>query len=598
MSATHKPAGVPVALDRRRLLGLVCVMIGLAAFGLSIAAAAPTGEITATYVAPDLERIVGVEFQTPDQPVRYAVRIFSEMWDGQPERLLFEQSGIASDCGYYALPVSPYLPLVKDQSVVAKVEYTSLDGGEMVSSKAVFVGIRTLPEGSLPEAVTISKFVVTPSVPPAPILAGTPMTFTISAAGTAAGHALTYVIDFGDGSPLMTAAPLGVSPVVNFVSVPHTYALAGTYAAKLTVTDSVDSTTLTTPPLTLIVYIPVTADASSTCGLAPLNVCFTGDASMGTPPYAWTWNFGDGSTVSHEQNPCHAYVTAGTYHAVLSVTDAIGATGVSTPITISALRPLAVNLTSNVTDGVPVLVVNFCVVASNGLAPYTYAWEFGDGMTAAGVLCPQHAYATEGVYTASVTVADSCGETVTKSLTITVHAAPWIRITSPLDGSLQHAQVTLTSTVVVEPGVTVTRVEYYVNGIYLGSSTVPPYTVIWDTRGVNGTFVITAKAYDSLGRTNTTEVTVTITIANPMVYGRVETRSNPFHLRVYGSDFQPGCKIYINATPVPQTAIKSSTVVVAKGDQVLKAMLPKGVSVTISVHNPDGGITGGTTFVR
>ena len=598
MSATHKRAGVSWALDCKRLLGLMCVVIGVAALSLSPAAAAPAGDVTSRYVAPDLERVVGVEFRTPEQPVRYTVRIYADESKDQPGALLFEWSGDALESGYYALPVDPSLPLVKDQSLLAVVSFLSPDGSaEVAPGTSAYVNLVSVPEGTVPEATTIQKFAVTPP----PVIAGTPMTFTVSATGTTAGDALTYVIDYGDGTALVAAAPLCTkSPVVDCVTAAHTYAKAGTFAAKLTVTDTVDQSTVTSLPLNVVVQIPVTAEASSTCGLVPLNVCFTGGASNGTPPYTYTWTFGDGSPVSHEQNPCHAYTTAKPYTVVLSVTDSVGATGTSTPITINALLPLTVNLTtaSNITDGIPVLVVNFCVTASNGLAPYTYAWDFGDGMTATNVLCPQHAYPTVGTYTVTVTVTDSCEETVTKTLTITVHTAPWIRITSPANGSVQHAEVTLNSTVVVETGVRVTRVEYYANGVLLGFATTAPYTLTWDTRGLNGSYSLTAIAYDSLGRSNATETAVVITISNPTVDGRVVALGNPFRLQVFGNFFQKGCTVYINDIPAPASVVKSSTLVVAKGGSALKALIPKGVPVIITVKNPDLGLSLGSTFLR
>ena len=599
MTATHKRAEVPMALDGWRLLRLLCVVIGVTVFGLSLTAAVPGqgGWASSNYTAKGLERLTAVEFWTPASDVHYTVRVYFENAAGLSEELLFEGSGTAKESGYYAVAVSPQVPLFSGQAVVTMVHFQTADGAQVAETGEAAVRAITHPEGS-PEAVTITKFVVTAP----PVIAGTPMTFTVSATGTAAGHALTYVIDYGDGTPLVPAVPLcTVSPVVDCVTVPHTYTKAGTFNAKLTVTDTVDSTTLTTPILQVKVFIPVTVSASSLCGLVPLNVCFTGSASNGTPPYQYSWNFGDGTPNSAEQNPCHAYLKTGAFKAVLTVTDAIGATG-SANVTINVLSPLTVTLTPASQDGIPVTVVNFCAGVSGGLPPYTYAWDFGDSSTGSAVVCPQHAYATVGVYTAKVTVADSCQFTSSATSTITVHKAPWIRITSPAANSLQHAQVNLTSTVMVEPTTTVTRVEYYVtiygSKLYLGSSSTAPYAFTWDSRGVNGTFCFSAIAYDSLGRSNPTENDVCIKIANPTVDGQVVAIGNPFRLRIYGNYFQAGCRVFINSMPVPATVAKSSTLVVAKAGDPLKAMVPKGVPVIVSVVNPDGGVSLSSTYVR
>lgn len=60
-------------------------------------------------------------------------------------------------------------------------------------------------------------------------------------------------------------------------------------------------------------------------------VHFAGGALGGTPPYAWSWILGDGST-SLEQNPAHIYEDPGFYNIVLTVTDANStvATGTTT----------------------------------------------------------------------------------------------------------------------------------------------------------------------------------------------------------------------------------------------------------------------------
>lgn len=592
MTASHKRAEVPKALDGWRLLRLLCVVIGVTAFGLGLYASSPVagGFGMAQHTAVDLERVVGVEFRTPEQPVRYTARIYSDPSEGQPEGLLFERTGVAEKHGYYNLSVPNDVILSKAQTVVANIRFEALDGsGQVAPNEYTQLNLLSAPI-SVPEATSISTFVVATAPP---LLAGTPVDFIFTAAGTTAADAMTWVMKFGDGTADATGA--GPSPLT-LVTVSHTYNLAGTYTVSLTVLDTKDSTSATAT-LQLTLHIPVTATADPNCGLAPLNTCFTADATNGTPPYAYTWDFGDGTAASSDRTPCHAYIKSGTYTAQLSVVDAIGATG-STTVTVSALSPLSVTLTPSSVDGIPVTVVNFCASVTGGLPPFTYTWDFGDSSSATGVKCPQHAYGTVGTYTATVTVADSCQLSGSATSTIVVHKAPWIRITSPADGSLQHAQVNLTSLVVVEPNVTVTRVDYYVNGIFLGSSSVAPYSVTWDTRGINGTFCFSAIAYDSLGRSNSTENDVCIRIANPTVDGQVVVAYNPFRLRIFGNYFQPGCKVFINSMPAPASLPKSRTLVVAKGNAALKAMLPKGLPVIISVVNPDGGVSLGSTFVR
>jgi phage baseplate assembly protein gpV len=70
------------------------------------------------------------------------------------------------------------------------------------------------------------------------------------------------------------------------------------------------------------------------------SIQFTGFATGGTTPYTWAWEFGDGATAS-VQNPTHAYTTAGTYTATLTVTDAASGTATDTAtVTVIAPQPV------------------------------------------------------------------------------------------------------------------------------------------------------------------------------------------------------------------------------------------------------------------
>jgi PKD repeat protein len=73
------------------------------------------------------------------------------------------------------------------------------------------------------------------------------------------------------------------------------------------------------------------AQASSTSGVAPLAVNFTGSGSSDTDGsiQGYQWALGDGGTAS-VANPSHTYTAAGTYTARLTVTDNKGATGQAT----------------------------------------------------------------------------------------------------------------------------------------------------------------------------------------------------------------------------------------------------------------------------
>jgi PKD repeat protein len=65
-----------------------------------------------------------------------------------------------------------------------------------------------------------------------------------------------------------------------------------------------------------------------TSGSAPLTVQFT-DISVGLPPTAWLWNFGDGVGTSTVQHPSYTYQNPGTYDVTLTVTGPAGSSSVT-----------------------------------------------------------------------------------------------------------------------------------------------------------------------------------------------------------------------------------------------------------------------------
>ena len=57
-------------------------------------------------------------------------------------------------------------------------------------------------------------------------------------------------------------------------------------------------------------------------------------------------------------------------------------------------------------------VVQFTDISSGGSSPYTYAWDFGDGITSEEQN-PKHVYRYPGRYSVRLTITDSQGNTDT-----------------------------------------------------------------------------------------------------------------------------------------------------------------------------------------
>lgn len=58
------------------------------------------------------------------------------------------------------------------------------------------------------------------------------------------------------------------------------------------------------------------------------------NASDGTPPLTYSWDFGDGIGTSSDENPTYSYAAAGTYTVTLTTTNAFGSDSYSLPIEV------------------------------------------------------------------------------------------------------------------------------------------------------------------------------------------------------------------------------------------------------------------------
>lgn len=139
-----------------------------------------------------------------------------------------------------------------------------------------------------------------------------------------------------------------------------------------------------------------------------------------------------------------------------------------------------------------------------------------------------------------------------------------------------------------------------------------PYTYTWDfgdggagsgstaqhTYTTPNTYTAKVSVTDGKGETATGTVTVTATVAPPSVTS-VTKAGSPFHLLVSGTNFHSSCTIKINGAAVPSTVYLSATSLEAQGGNTLKAMVPKGQTVQVTVtNNDDGGVSAPFSYKR
>jgi PKD repeat protein len=158
--------------------------------------------------------------------------------------------------------------------------------------------------------------------------AGQVVQFNGSASTTAAGSSITnYAWDFGDGSTSSTNSG-GTTT--------HTFAVAGTYVIRLTVTNSSGQTGTSSQNVTVTVSGSLVAQftMSPTNPHIATSVNFNGSGSDPGPGgviTTYAWDFGDGSTSSGASaTTTHAYGANFTYTIRLTVTDNQGRTATAT----------------------------------------------------------------------------------------------------------------------------------------------------------------------------------------------------------------------------------------------------------------------------
>jgi PKD repeat protein len=158
-------------------------------------------------------------------------------------------------------------------------------------------------------------------------------------------------------------------------------------------------------------------------GIAGEPIDFVATAVGGNAPYVYRWNFGDGTPdgVSEDQYMSHQYEEAGTYTATLTVTDYAGKQATDTAeVVVNDIDELFVSVkgASEFSAGETIL---FTCVAAGGQSPYSFNWDFGDGITSYA-MNPVHVYENAGTYTVALTVTDALGSS--KTATKTVEIAP------------------------------------------------------------------------------------------------------------------------------------------------------------------------------
>jgi len=219
-------------------------------------------------------------------------------------------------------------------------------------------------------------------------------------------YAETWLWEFGDGSTSIEQNPS------------HSYAAAGTYDVKLTVTNRCGEDDITKMEYISIYPEPIADFEAEYTGVCKLERVYFLDRSQHA--MSWDWDFGDGST-SSDRNPSHAYSATGKYTVTLTVSNPCGDDDTVKTDYITIITTPTADFTADKTEGCFDTEVTFTNLTTDA---YSWDWDFGDGSTSVEEN-PSHTYTKPGKYTVTLTAYNTCGpDDETKIEYITIYGGP------------------------------------------------------------------------------------------------------------------------------------------------------------------------------
>jgi PKD repeat protein len=150
--------------------------------------------------------------------------------------------------------------------------------------------------------------------------------------------------------------------------------------------------------------------------------------SNATSIILYTWDFGDGSSLSHLENPTHQYSVGGLFTVTLTIVNSNGCVSdTSRSVLVSPLPQAGFSYSSSGCLGVPVQYTDLSTTAPGSLSGIVkWVWDFGDG-TSETILSPASPNVTHifsgtaltHVVTLSVTTSDGCMGSAQQTVTLT-----------------------------------------------------------------------------------------------------------------------------------------------------------------------------------
>ncbi|HLG15183.1 MAG TPA: Ig-like domain-containing protein, partial [Blastocatellia bacterium] len=303
---------------------------------------------------------------------------------------------------------------------------------------------------------------------------------------------------------------------------------AGVATTSAAVNITVNGAPANVPPT-----VSITSPAGGATFTAPATITINANASDSDGTISKVEFFRDGVLLGQSTIAPYSFtwtnVAAGNYSLTATATDNVGATATSTAVSVTVNAPPnappTVSITSPASGATFTAPANITINASasdsdGGIAKVEF---FRDGLLLGQSTTAPYSFTwssvAAGSYSLTAKATDNLGATTTSTMvSVTVNTSgnqpPTVTITTPTNGATftAPASFTIKATASDSDG-SITKVEFFRNGILLGQDTTASYSFAWSGVAA-GSYALTAKATDNSGATTTsTAVNVTVNSA-------------------------------------------------------------------------------------
>ena len=260
---------------------------------------------------------------------------------------------------------------------------------------------------------------------------------TISGNGISCSQNSIFTWDFGDGSPIISNAPIGSLPQ----NINHTYTSSGNYTVTLTAQNYCGFSIPKTQQICIEAPLTPSFALNNNVGCAPLAISATNTTvitnSCTTPTYAWSVIFVPSScgtaipSIPNQTttNATYNFTESGTYTIKLTVTNSCGSFNFSQTVTIKKPPTATINSIANICQTGSSTSINPSATVTNcgTQSPLTYEWIFPSGTppTASTANSGTISYSSSGTFYYSLKVTNECGST-TVNRSFTINPSPTI----------------------------------------------------------------------------------------------------------------------------------------------------------------------------